>query len=220
MNIVAMAASPQSNQDRLAEGIRALTLNLDASQHTQLLAYIALMQKWNKVYNLTAIREPAQMITHHLLDSLAIVPFVAVSRQRILDVGCGPGLPGIPLSIACPSHSITLLDSNSKKTAFVRQAITELGLANADVVTDRIESWQSPQPFDLIVSRAFAELSDFVTQAEHLLSDGGQFMAMKGHYPKDEIDRLPARFRVARVEKLHVPQVDAERHLVFVEVDR
>lgn len=192
-----------------------LGLNLSPQQHDALLHYVALMQKWNRVYNLTAIRQPERMISHHLLDSLAIVPHIHATN--VLDVGSGAGLPGIPLAIARPNMSVTMLDSNQKKTAFIQQAIAELGLKNAQVVNERVEHWQAPRPFDVIVSRAFADLSDFVSQTRHLLALGGEFVAMKGQRPDAEIARLPETFKVTRILELVVPALEAERHLVFVQ---
>lgn len=201
----------------LARGIVVLKLPLDNAQQDQLMRYVALLHKWNRVYNLTAVREVGRMVSHHLLDSLAILPHVEATN--VLDVGTGAGLPGIPLAIARPQLPVTLLDSIQKKTAFLQQAIGELGLKNASVVCDRVEQWQSPQRFDVIVSRAFAELADFVRQASHLLAPGGVFLAMKGVYPAEEIERLPAGFRVQKIVKLDVSGLDAERHLVFIEVE-
>lgn len=199
----------------LAMATAQLGLSLSPQQHDALLNYVALMQKWNRVYNLTAIRQPERMISHHLLDSLAIVPHIRVTN--VLDVGSGAGLPGIPLAIARPNVSVTMLDSNQKKTAFIQQAITELGLRNAQVVNERVEHWQASRPFDVIVSRAFADLSDFVTQTRHLLAPGGEFVAMKGQRPDAEIARLPEAFKVMRILELVVPGLEAERHLVFIQ---
>ena len=199
----------------LAAGIIGLDLKLGPQQQAMLLDFLALMLKWNRVYNLTAIREPERMVSHHLLDSLAIVPHV--DGENILDVGSGAGLPGIPLAVARPDISVTMLDSNHKKTAFIQQAIAALGLKNARVISERVENLRMPQLFDVIVSRAFAELSDFVTQSGHLLDEGGEFVAMKGQQPDAEIARLPDSFGVKKMLRLVVPGLDAERHLVFIE---
>lgn len=201
-------------QNLLATGIAGMGLTLGSQQQATLLDYLTLMLKWNRVYNLTAIREPERMVSHHLLDSLAIVPHI--DGERILDVGSGPGLPGIPLAVARPDISVTMLDSSHKKTAFMQQAITELGLKNAQVLCERVENLRVPRSFDIIVSRAFAELSDFVTQSRHLLASRGEFVAMKGQRPDSEIARLPAGFGVRKILKLEVPGLDAERHLVFI----
>ncbi len=201
----------------LGRGIAALKLPLERAQQDQLMRYVALLHKWNRVYNLTAVREVERMVSHHLLDSLAILPHV--EGTSVLDVGTGAGLPGIPLAIARPQLPVTLLDSIQKKTAFLQQAVGELALKNVTVVCDRVELWQSPQRFDVIVSRAFAELADFVRQAAHLLAPSGVFLAMKGVHPAGEIERLPAGFRVQKVVKLDVPGLGAERHLVFIEAE-
>jgi 16S rRNA (guanine527-N7)-methyltransferase len=199
----------------LRRGLLALGVASSEPQVERLERYLALLEKWNRVYNLTAIREPERMVTHHLLDSLAILPHVR--GPRVLDVGSGAGLPGIPLAIAAPELAITLLDSSHKKAAFLQQAVAELGLANATVVADRVESWQTDARFDTIVSRAFADLGEFVAAAARLLAPGGVIAAMKGVHPHDEIERLPAGFRVREVLRLEVPLLDAERHLVLVE---
>ena len=199
----------------LRRGLLALGVGLSDAQIERLERYLALLEKWNRVYNLTAIREPERMVTHHLLDSLAILPHVR--GPRVLDVGSGAGLPGIPLAIASPALAVTLLDSSHKKAAFLQQAVAELQLANATVVTARVESWQTDTRYDAIVSRAFADLGDFASAAARLLAPGGTIAAMKGVHPHDEIERLPAGFRVHEVLKLDVPLLDAERHLVLVE---
>jgi 16S rRNA (guanine527-N7)-methyltransferase len=198
----------------LAEGIATMGLALDKAQCGRLDAYLDLLEKWNRVYNLTAIRDRAQMLTHHLLDSLAVVPHMR--GPRVLDVGSGGGLPGIPIAIARPELSVTLLDSNHKKTAFLNQAVAELGLANVSVVAARAESWETAQRFDTIVSRAFADLGEFVSVAGRLLAADGVLAAMKGVHPFEEIERLPAGVAVREVLRLQVPGLDAERHLVMI----
>jgi 16S rRNA (guanine527-N7)-methyltransferase len=199
----------------LRRGSLALGVGLSDREVERLERYLALLEKWNRVYNLTAIREPERMVTHHVLDSLAILPHVR--GPRVLDVGSGAGLPGIPLALASPALAVTLLDSSHKKAAFLQQAVAELRLANATVVAQRIEAWQTGDRFDTIVSRAFADLGEFVSAAARLLAPGGVLAAMKGVHPHDEIERLPAGFRVREVLKLDVPLLDAERHLVLVE---
>ena len=199
----------------LAEGVRTLPLDLDERQLAQLMDYLALLSKWNAVYNLTALRDPRQMVTHHLLDSLAVVPAFA-GAKNILDVGAGGGLPGIVLAIARPDMRVSLVDTVHKKTAFLTQVKAELGLTNVTVYTSRVEQLKVPQQFDVITSRAFAELNDFVTWSGHLLEEGGHFIALKGVMPGEEIARLPAGWKVDRVESLTVPGLDAERHLVFI----
>jgi 16S rRNA (guanine527-N7)-methyltransferase len=200
----------------LADGIMALGLELDDKQHTQLLDYLALLFKWNSVYNLTSVRDPLQMVTHHLLDSLAAVPAFA-QAANVLDVGAGGGLPGIVLAIARPGMQVSLIDTVHKKTAFLKQVKAELGLANVTVYTDKVQELRVEQPFDVITSRAFADLSDFVNWSGHLLAEGGQFIALKGVAPPSEQERLPAEWKVSRLQALQVPELNAERHLVFIE---
>jgi 16S rRNA (guanine527-N7)-methyltransferase len=199
----------------LASGLTEMALTISEAQQQSLLQYVALLDKWNKVYNLTAVREPERMIGLHILDSLAIQPYVREART-LLDVGTGGGLPGIPLAITCPNLQVTMLDSLQKKTTFVRQAIGELALKNAGVVCERIEAYQPAHKFEVITSRAFAELNDFVHGAAHLLADNGRMLAMKGVYPHDEIARLPSSHRVEEVIPLNVPQIDGQRHLVVL----
>ena len=205
-------------QTTLADGLARLQLELPPETQQKLLDYVALVQKWNKVYNLTAVRETDKILTHHLLDSLAVVPHVA-NATTILDVGSGAGLPGIPLALALPQAQITLLDSNQKKTAFLHQALIELQLRNAGVVCGRAEKYQSNQLFSVVVSRAFSDLAAFVAQAGRLVAPGGTLLAMKGVHPADEIAQLTggeSEFTLSGVTSLSVPGLDAERHLVFL----
>lgn len=208
----------------LKEGTQALSLDLSERQHEQLLAYVALLAKWNAVYNLTAIRDPRQMLIQHILDSLSILPHLPKRADAsVLDVGSGGGLPGVVLAIARPDWQVTLNDIVQKKSAFQSQAKAELGLANLSVVTGRVEllrpGIEVPKKFDLIVSRAFAELADFVTLARHLVADGGAIWAMKGVRPDAEVERLPAGARTLQTIRLTVPMLDAERHLTEVVVE-
>jgi 16S rRNA (guanine527-N7)-methyltransferase len=203
-----------SEADGLERGFAALGLKLRAEALAQFERYLDLLEKWNRVYNLTAIRSRERMVTHHLLDSLAILPHV--TGPRVLDVGSGAGLPGIPLAIASAALQVTLLDSNQKKTAFLCQAVVELGLGNAAVEAERVESWRTDARFETIVSRAFSELGEFVATSGRLLAPGGIIAAMKGVYPGEEIERMPGGFQVVNVVKLVVPGLDAERHLVIV----
>jgi 16S rRNA (guanine527-N7)-methyltransferase len=173
-----------------------------------------LLAKWNKVYNLTAVRDESRMVSHHLLDSLAVLPHLRA--MRMLDVGSGGGLPGIPLAIARPEMHVTLLDSNQKKAAFLKQAAIELELANVEITSERVEKFQATKRYDLIISRAFADLGEFVSAARHLLVPDGLFVAMKGLVPHEEIGHLPAGFKVERVVPLTVPGLEAQRHLVIV----
>jgi len=199
----------------LAAGISALKLDLSEERQQTLLDYVALIVKWNKVYNLTAIREPEAMITQHLLDSLAVLPHL-VDAQRLIDIGSGAGLPGIPLAIAHPEWQITLLDSNHKKTTFLRQACLELGLANVEVVCERVEHYQPDKGYVVVISRAFSDLGEFARLTAHLLAKGGKLYAMKGVYPHEEIGKLPQPFKLQEVIPLNVPGMDANRHIVIV----
>jgi len=209
-----------SVEQQLKAGIAALGLALPAGAEAKLLAYLALLDKWNRVYNLTAVRDAERMVSHHLLDSLAAVPFFqggCPDPVRVLDVGSGGGLPGIPLAIARPELQVTLIDSIAKKTAFLLQAKAELGLANLQVVTGRVEDFRPQSGFDVITSRAFSDLREFVTLTRHLLEPGGRWLAMKGLYPHEEIGVLPADARVSADHALVVPGLDATRHLIVLE---
>jgi 16S rRNA (guanine527-N7)-methyltransferase len=206
--------------EALREGAQALGITLSEQQCTRLLDYQALLGKWNKVYNLTAVRDPSQMMTHHLLDSLAAVTAFAGATQ-VLDVGAGGGLPGIVLAIwaaeAEPQMRITLVDTVQKKTAFLTQVKAQLQLGNVAVLHARVEQLPIEQQYDVITSRAFAELKDFVDWSNHLLQAGGKFIALKGVMPQQEIERLPTGWAVTAVQALQVPGLDAERHLIFME---
>ena len=199
----------------LVAGVKELTLELSEGQIVQLLDYLALLVKWNGVYNLTSVRDPSQMVTHHLLDSLAAVPAFKDARS-VLDVGAGGGLPGIVLAIARPDMRVALIDTVHKKTAFLTQVKAQLGLVNVTVHTARVEQLQTPEKFDVITSRAFADLSDFVTWSGQHLADGGQFIALKGVAPQEEQERLPAPWKVTHLQPLRVPGLPAERHLVHI----
>lgn len=201
----------------LEDGLRALGLALPPGAKPQFAAFVALLAKWNRTYNLTAIRAPARMLTHHVLDSLAVLTVLALAPgARLLDLGCGAGLPGLPLAVARPDVAVTLLDSSSKKIAFVRQAIGELGLANATAVAARVEAFVAPAPFDVVISRAFADLAAFVAAARRLLAPGGALVAMKGRLPGPELAALPRGVRVVATPALAVPGVEGERHLVIL----
>ena len=197
------------------QGLSGLALILSTTQQERLLQYLVLLEKWNQVYNLTAIRELNKMVASHLLDSLSVVAFLV--GKNILDVGAGAGLPGIPIAVAKPQGQVTLLDSSHKKAAFLRQAVAELALKNANVVCERVESWIAPAGFDVIISRAFSDLGEFVSVTGRLLASDGVIAAMKGLYPFEELERVPAGFRVREVRRLQVPGLEAERHLVLIE---
>ena len=199
----------------LNDGIDAMDLPLWAAQREQLMDYLALMAKWNSVYNLTSLRDPMQMVTHHLLDSLAAVSAFE-GAKNVLDVGAGGGLPGIVLAIARPDMQVSLIDTVHKKTAFLTQVKAELGLTNVTVYTMKVQDLKAG-PFDVITSRAFADLSDFVNWSGHLLQEGGKFIALKGTAPADEQERLPDEWKVRESRPIKVPKVEAERHLVFIE---
>jgi len=202
-----------NNISEISQGLDWLGLELSAKQLTALDAYLVLLAKWNQTYNLTAVRDETRMVSYHLLDSLTLVPHLD-GGARLLDVGSGGGMPGIPAAIARPDLQVVLLDANHKKTTFLRQAAIELKLPNVEVVTERVERYQPEQKFDRITSRAFADLAEFARLTRHLLADGGQFVAMKGVYPYEEIALLPVDIAVSEVVPVHVPGLDAERHLV------
>lgn len=204
---------------QLATGLAALGLDLPAAVQARLLAYVGLLKKWNATYNLTAIRDEAEMVTQHLFDSLSVLPALqesALAGRRWADVGSGAGLPGIPLAIVRPELDMTLIETVEKKSAFQRQAKIELGLSNITVANRRVEAMPGAQ-FAAVISRAFAELADFVNLAGHLLEPRGRLYAMKGHLPDAEIGRLPPPWVVADSVRLHVPGLEAERHLIILE---
>ena len=202
---------------QLAQGLAAMGLAVPAAAQEKLLAYAALLEKWNKTYSLTALRGADKAVSHHLLDSLAVLPHVPAGT--LLDVGSGGGMPGIPLAIVLPELAVTLIDSNSKKTAFLRQAAIELRLSNVNDHCGRVEQYHPSLPFSAITSRAFAELADFVVLSRHLLAADGVWLAMKGVRPEAEIAALPAGVRVRAVHPLQVPGVEGERHVVILDND-
>ena len=214
MRAVPIAEGEAVAAGELEAGISALGLRLDTGQQDRLLQYLVLLEKWIRVYNLTAIRDIRKMVSGHLLDCLAVVPFL--QGTKVLDVGSGAGLPGIPIAIARPDAEIVLLDSNHKKAAFLRQALADLALSNASVACVRVESWQPQAKFDFIVSRAFADTGEFVQQSRHLLAPGGVHAAMKGVHPYEEIERLPKDFSAQQIVALRVPGLTAARHLVLI----
>lgn len=204
--------------DVLKTGISQMNLDLNEAQVEKLLDYLALLNKWNSVYNLTSVRDPMQMVTLHLLDSLAAVPAFK-GAANVLDVGAGGGLPGMVLAISRPDMKVSMIDTVHKKTAFLNQVKAELELANVTVYTKRVEQLEVKTKFDVITSRAFADLSDFVNWSGHLLAEGGQFIALKGTAPAEERERLPEPWKVQKLEPLEVPGLGAERHLVFIKAE-
>jgi 16S rRNA (guanine527-N7)-methyltransferase len=198
----------------LSSGLADMGVSVAAEQQRKLLDFVALIAKWNRVYNLTAVREREKMLTHHVLDSLAVAPHIA--GHTVLDVGSGAGLPGIPLAIARPDLRVTLLDSNAKKSAFQQQAAIELALDNVDTVNSRVEALDPSRQFDVVISRAFSDLDQFVCAAGPYCAAGGMLAAMKGIYPEDELARVPATFAIEKVVPLEVPGVEGARHLVLM----
>ena len=205
--------TPQHAQE-LSTGARELGIQLSETQHSQLLAYLALLIKWNKAYNLTAVRNPDEMVSRHLLDSLSVVPFV--EGERWLDVGSGGGMPGIPLAIMFPEMKVSLLDSNGKKTRFQTQVKLELKLDNLQVIHSRAEDFQPDQPFTGIISRAFSSLEDFAGWTRHMGNTDTRWLAMKGLHPADELVALPADFHLDSAQALAVPGCQGQRHLLIL----
>jgi 16S rRNA (guanine527-N7)-methyltransferase len=213
MNISSL---PQALQDDLSGGLTTLGLDADALS-PPLLAYLALLDRWNRTYNLTAIRDPREMVTRHLLDSLAMHPFV--ENEALADLGTGPGLPGIPLAIAKPGLQVTLVESNGKKARFLREAVRTLGLTNARVAESRAEALDEPGTYDVITARALDTLAGIIEVGGHLLKPGGKLLAMKGVRPEEEIATLPGGWKVSAVHPLAVPGLVGERHLAIIQRD-
>lgn len=199
-------------RQRLDAGLSALGVALDATAIRRLLDYVELLERWNAAYNLTAVRDPAEMVTRHLVDSLAIVPYV--SGATLADLGSGAGLPGIPLAIAAPDRATLLVDSNGKKARFLREAVRRLELKHVRVAESRVEDVRGT--FECITARAFASLADMLGWGGHLLAPDGVWLAMKGRVDAGELDAVPAGFRVEKIVALNVPGLDAERHLVIL----
>lgn len=203
-----------SLETRLQRGCDALGVACDAGQRQQLLAYLQLLQKWNTAYNLTAVRDPGQMVTRHLLDSLAVAPYLPLGNA--IDVGTGAGLPGVPLAILFPQRQFDLLDSNGKKTRFLFQVKTALSLDNMQVHHQRVESFQPFRPYDVVLSRAYAALRDMVSSCRHLLAPHGRFLAMKGSLDPGELEQVASSCEVLAVHSLAVPELDEQRHLLEI----
>ena len=202
-------------QTELAAGLTTLDLSISDAAQTQLLRFIALMAKWNAVYNLTAIRDESRMLTHHLLDALSIARFIP-KDSTLIDIGSGGGVPGIPLAIARPDLNVLSVEPNSKKASFQQQVRIDLGLDNFDVQAARAEAVELPENRDFIVSRAFGDLADFIKVAGHLLKPDGQMLAMKGVYPDEEVRAIPPGWSLLRAEELQVPGVEGARHLLWL----
>jgi 16S rRNA (guanine527-N7)-methyltransferase len=207
--------TPQAALDR---GLGELALTLPADAPVKLMAYLGLLAKWNRTYNLTAIRDPLQAVSHHLLDSLSVLRDLSACAGTLADIGSGGGLPGIPIAIAEPARHVTLNDANEKKGAFLRQAVIELGLSNATVHVGRVEDWRPAVGFAVVISRGFASLVDFLASCRHLAAPAGVLAAMKGAYPRDELAQVPADCDCREVRHLRVPLLDAERHLVLCRI--
>lgn len=189
-------------------------ISLTDHQKNQLVAYVGLLDKWNKAYNLTSVRDPNEMLVRHILDSIIVAPYLQGSR--FIDVGTGPGLPGIPLAIVCPESHFTLLDSLGKRVRFLRQVQHELKLDNVTPVQSRVEAFPAEPPFDGVISRAFASLNDMVGWCHHLPAANGHFYALKGLAQKEEMESLPEGYDIVEVIELHVPRLEGERHLVVI----
>lgn len=202
--------------EKLSAGIAALGLALPAGAEEKLLVYLALLAKWNRTYNLTAVRDEAEMVTHHLLDSLAVLPHLGVVAS-LADVGSGAGLPGLPLAMARSDLRLTSVEANQKKAAFQQQAKIELGLANVAVHCGRVEAVMPEKSFDAVISRAFSDLAEFARLAGRLVREGGRLLAMKGVYPQQELAALPAEWRLVAAPALTVPGLEAQRHLIILE---
>lgn len=204
--------------NKLTSLLKAATISLSDQQKNQLVGYVEMLHKWNKAYNLTSVRDPEQMLIRHIMDSIVVEPHLQGSR--FIDVGTGPGLPGVPLAIVRPDAHFTLLDSLGKRIRFLKQVQHELKLVNIEPVQSRVEDFPAEPPFDGVISRAFASLNDMLNWCHHLPGVKGQFYALKGVVPDDELATLPAGFAVDRVVKLAVPQLEGERHLIVVNVTK
>ncbi|EJF31138.1 16S rRNA (guanine(527)-N(7))-methyltransferase RsmG [Enterobacter sp. Ap-916] len=203
---------------KLSRLLKEAGITLPENQQQQLVGYVSLLDKWNKAYNLTSVRNPDEMLVRHILDSIVVEPHLQGSR--FIDVGTGPGLPGIPLAIVRPDSHFTLLDSLGKRVRFLRQVQHELKLENITPVQSRVEDFPAEPPFDGVISRAFASLSDMVNWCHHLPAAHGKFYALKGVRPDEEITQLPAGFTVENIVKLNVPSLEGERHLVLIKANK
>lgn len=202
------------SKQQLQAGLQQMGLTLTTAQQLLLLEYVALLKKWNSTYNLTALRDEHKMISHHILDSLSLLGYIKEAKT-LMDVGSGGDMPGIPTAICRPDLQITLLDSNTKKTTFLQQVVIELGLSNVTVASGRVEAMHD-KDVDVVTSRAFAELADFISLTKHLLNENGYWAAMKGVYPYEELEHVPASVVVEKVEKIEIPMLQGERHMVIM----
>ncbi|MBD3716886.1 16S rRNA (guanine(527)-N(7))-methyltransferase RsmG [Enterobacter hormaechei] len=201
--------------NKLSRLLEQAGISLTDHQKNQLVAYVDMLNKWNKAYNLTSVRDPNEMLIRHILDSIVVAPYL--NGERFIDVGTGPGLPGVPLSIVRPESHFTLLDSaRASAYAFYAEVQHELKLENITPVQSRVEEFPAEPPFDGVISRAFASLNDMVSWCKHLPAEKGRFYALKGQLPGDEIEQLPDGFVVESIEKLQIPQLEGERHLVII----
>lgn len=203
--------------EELSQGLKNLELALGTAQHQLLLDYLKLLSRWNKTYNLTAVRDERAMVTRHLLDSLSVLPHL--QGQRLIDVGTGAGLPGIPLAIAAPTRHFTLLDSNGKKTRFLVHAVNELGLTNVQVIKSRVKEYSPAAGYDTVLSRAFASLDDMISSCQHLLIPGGEFLAMKGQHPDEELQSLESGAFKVSMNDLQVPGLFEDRCLIRIQAN-
>jgi len=201
-------------KEQLKGLLKLAKIDLSEGQIEQQLALVGSLDKWNKAYNLTSVRNPKDMLTRHIMDSLAIRQYL--QGQRFIDVGTGPGLPGLPLAIAEPDKEFVLLDSLGKRIRFIRQVCHELKLANVTAVQARVEDYQDEKKFDGVISRAFASLNDMLSWCEHLPAENGRFYALKGLYPQDELEQLPEQYKIESIEQIKVPGIDASRHIVII----
>ena len=197
----------------LQQGLQDMGMELATPVQEKLLAFLELLEKWNRSYNLTAVRDPEQMVPRHLLDSLTVLPYL--QGPRVLDIGTGPGLPGIPLALARPDLEFVLLDSNAKKTRFATQAMHELGLKNVGIVQERVEKFHPEIKFDTLIARAFASIPDMLAASRHLCAARGRFLVMKGVFPQEELAAVTDGYR-AEVKALRIPGLDAARHVVVL----
>ncbi|MCA1767183.1 MAG: 16S rRNA (guanine(527)-N(7))-methyltransferase RsmG [Idiomarina sp.] len=201
-------------KEQLKGLLKQAEIDLSEAQIEQQLALVGLLDKWNKAYNLTSVRNPKEMLTRHIMDSLAVRQYL--QGQRFIDVGTGPGLPGLPLAIAEPDKEFILLDSLGKRIRFIRQVCHELKLTNVTAVQARVEDYQDEKKFDGVISRAFASLNDMLSWCEHLPAKDGRFYALKGLYPQDELEQLPESYKTESIEQINVPGIDASRHIVII----